>query len=450
MTEQAVAPVVHSIDFGTSTSMIMVGRPGVPGLLIRDPTAAQGETGFPTSVCARRDGTLAVGREAERVKRIRIQDYRTGFKLEIGQPVSYRLGAADYSPDGLMAEMIRFLRGRALAEVAAEPDLVLVTVPVSWEEWNRDLAVRACVTAGYDPARVRLETEPVAALAGLGPAPGRTVVYDLGGGTFDCVLALDAGQGPRIFGDPFGLPHIGGRAFDDRILGHLRDTFPQAAKIFASEAADADLLRRRIQLREKCVQAKIELSFVTSTEDLLSELEPPETLDLERAVLDGLIDDLVEQTVGECERMLRSLDLSWPDVDQVVLIGGSSHVPLVGQRVRERSRRPVRVLEEPDLAVVRGATVLALALVTPPEPARPPAPSPVPSAVPGPGDDCGDPAASVQAFHPERNLFEEGLDRWGHREDRDARAQRRRQDDVPVADVRRDVPGSRGLPGACR
>lgn len=400
MTGRAGSPVVHGIDFGTSTSKIMVGRPGVPALLIRDPTAAHGEMGIPTSVCARRDGSLAVGYEAERIKRIRIHDYRTGFKLEIGQPVSYRLGTADYSPDGLMTAVIRFLRERALAEVPAEPDVVLVTVPGAWEEGNRDLTVRACVSAGYDPARVRIETEPVAALADVGPVPGRTVIYDLGGGTFNCVVALDAGGGPRIYGDPFGLPQIGGRAFDDRILRYVRNTFPQAAKIFVSDADDTELLRRRIQLREKCVRAKIELSFIPSIEDLLSELDPPEMLELDRAVLSGMIDDLVEQTVDECERMLRSLDLSWPDVGQCVLIGGSSRVPLVGQRMRDRSGRLVRILEEPELAVVRGATALALGLVTPTEPAHEPVPP-----EPGPGGS----RAAVREFTLDRNLFLEDI-----------------------------------------
>ena len=68
-------------------------------------------------------------------------------------------------------------------------------------------------------------------------------------------------------------------------------------------------------MREKCTRAKIELSFSASTEDLLSELDPPEMLELDRAALDGVIDDLVDQTVDECERMLDSLGLSWSDVD---------------------------------------------------------------------------------------------------------------------------------------
>ena len=99
MTDMAAVPVVNGIDFGTSTSMIMVGRAGLDPLLIRDPAAVYGEVGFATSVCVRRDGSVAVGVEAERIKLIRIQDYRTGFKLEMGELINHRLGSADYTPD---------------------------------------------------------------------------------------------------------------------------------------------------------------------------------------------------------------------------------------------------------------------------------------------------------------------------------------------------------------
>ena len=431
---RTAGPAVHGIDFGTSTSMIMVARAGVDPVLIRDPLAEYGELGFATSVCVRRDGSLAVGVEAERIKLLRIQDYRTGFKLEMGQPVNYRLGTVDYSPDRLMAEVIRFLRERALAEVPTEPELVVVTVPVAWEEWTRDLAVRACVTAGYDPVRVRLETEPVAALAGLGPIPGRTVVYDMGGGTFDCVVALDAGAGPRIFSAAFGLPHLGGLAFDARVLRHVRETFPQADKVFAASTEVTDhVLRQRVQLREKCTEAKVALSFRPFHDTLLGELDPVETLELERSALDHLIGDLVEQSIDKCEEMLRSVDLSWPDIDRCVLIGGSSRVPLVRQRMQARSGRPVTVPPEPELAVVRGAAALALELVRPsaPPPLPPPEPEPVPAPVTAKQKPSMPPREPEPEPEPEpekltgwdrvlphdagRNLFCEGIDGPGSR-----------------------------------
>ncbi len=422
MTQDAPATVVHGIDFGTSTSMIVVGRPGAPHLVVKDPLAVHGEVGIPTSVCARPDGTLAVGFEAERIKQIHVADYRTGFKLDIGKPVVHRLGGANYSPADLMAEVIRFLRARALAAVPAEPSTVVLTVPVAWEDWTRDQAVEACTSAGYDLSLIRLETEPVAAMAGLGPLAGTTVIYDLGGGTFDCAVVVETDEGQQIYGPPGGLRHVGGRPFDDRIVRLVRDRFPQAEKIFAPDAVPGDpgraggpepgaasavieLLRRRIQLREKCVEAKVELSLIQSTEKLLSELNPPELLSVSRAELNGAISDLVEETVGECERMLTTAGLSFDGVDQILQIGGSSRIPLSGERLRARSGRQVRLAEEPDLAVVRGAAELALRIAMPP-PEPQPEPEPEPEPEPAPPSAGETPAGAL------RPAVSEGLRNW--------------------------------------
>jgi molecular chaperone DnaK len=396
MTQDPPAVVVHGIDFGTSTSMIMIGRPGVPQLEVKDPLAVRGEVGIPTSVCARRDGSLAVGLEAERVKQMRVADYRTGFKLDVGRPAVYRLGGADYSPADLMAVVIRFLRDCALAVVPAEPSAVVLTVPVAWEDWTRDQAVEACGTAGYDLSVIHLETEPVAAMAGLGSLTGTTVIYDLGGGTFDCAIAMQTNDGQQIYGPPGGLRQIGGRAFDERVVRLVRDRFPQAEKVFAPDAvpgdparaggpepgaasAVADLLRRRIQLREKCVDAKVELSLLPATEKWLTELDPPDVLALTRPELNDAIGDLIEETVAECERMLTDAGLSFAAVDQILQIGGSSRIPLSEERLLARTGRPVRLAEQPDLAVVKGATELALHIARPPALEPQPQPEPEPT-----------------------------------------------------------------------
>ena len=406
--------VVHGIDFGTSTSMIMVGRPGAALLQIRDPLAARGEIGVPSSVCARPDGSLAVGLAAERIKLIRIEDYRTGFKQDVGRPISYRIGGVTYSPDDLMAAVLRFLRERALAVVPAEPAAVVLTVPARWQQWNRDLAVKACAAAGYDPALVHLETEPVAALASLESLDDTTVIYDLGGGTFDCAVAMRGGTGSEIYGDPGGLPDVGGRALDDRVLRHIRDTYPQAEQLFApevggqqAEGPDVEVLRRRIGLREKCTDTKIELSDGERTDKLLTELNPPEILSMDRAALEHAIEDLIDETVQECARMLADLGLSCAEVSHFLQIGGSSRIPLTTDRLVARFGRPVRVAEEPDLAVARGAAELALRIATPPPPPPPLPPSPpsppspsAPAAVPEPGPTAPDGQADALPAEP--------------------------------------------------
>lgn len=415
MTTGGSTPVVHGIDFGTSTSMIMIGARDRPELLVRDPAATQGQVGIPTSVCARSDGTLAVGHEAERIKRLRIRDYRTGFKLEIGRQISHQLGTTRLTPEQLMTTVIQFLRSRALADVATEPDLLVMTVPVAWEGRTRDFAMEACVEAGYDPVRIQLRTEPVAALASLDVGPGTTLVYDFGGGTFDCVVALDTGTGPQVLGSAYGLPDVGGRALDDRVLRYLRDTFPQVEEIFAAHASsavsgsvvDAAALISRFQLRERCVQAKIDLSVFEFHQELLSELEPPEMFELDCARLNDLIKDLVAATVDECERMLRELGMAWSDIDRCVLVGGSSRVPLVRERLEARSKQQVIMRPEPELAVVRGATAVARGIAWPAPAARQRAVQP-PSHEASPGlPSRNEPARALRPFTADRNLFDE-------------------------------------------
>lgn len=412
--------VVHGIDFGTSTSMIMVGRPGTALLQIKDPKAARGEIGVPSSVCARPGGSLAVGLAAERIKLIYIRDYRTGFKQDIGRPISYRMGGVAYSPDDLMAVVLRFLRERALTVVPTEPAAVVLTVPARWQQWNRDLAVKACAAAGYDPALVHLETEPVAALASLESVDDTTVIYDLGGGTFDCAVAMRGGAGPEIYGEPGGLPDAGGRALDDRVLRHVRDTYPQAQQLFAPETdapqedPDTEVLRRRIGLREKCTDTKIELSDDEHTDKLLVELDPPEILSMDRAALEHVIEDLVEETVQECARMLEELGLPYAEIGHFLQIGGSSRIPLTTERLTARFGRPVRVAEEPDLAVARGAAELALR-ITGPQPL--PAPQPARQAVPAPPAEQADAVPANPLSPPTSQLREWDLGQNPFQED---------------------------------
>jgi molecular chaperone HscA len=173
------------------------------------------------------------------------------------------------------------------------------------------------------------------------------------------------------------------------VLRYLRDTFPPVEEIFAAHASGADVaaLISRFQLRERCVQAKVELSAFEYHEELLSELDPPEMLELGRAGLNDLIDDLVTATVDECERMLRELGMAWPDVDRCTLVGGSSRVPLVRERLEARSGRAVVLCPEPELAVVRGATALARGIAWPPPRSAP--------------------ARTLRPFAAARNLFDE-------------------------------------------
>ena len=367
--------LVYGIDLGTTTSAVVVGRADGSSVRVRDPGSAHGSYAIPTSVCLTPDGDPVVGAAAERAKAGCPDRYYGEFKREFGVLSPVRRGGRSVRPHDLAAEVLRFLRAAAAAQVPGEPELTVITVPAAWEGGNRELMAGAAELAGFDPARVRLRPEPVAAAAyavggpggAAGAAAGRTLVYDLGGGTVDCALAGPAaGGGFEVLGAPGGLQDVGAGAFDRLILGRLRREFPEpAAKLLDGAAVDRDTARRRLALLDACEQLKIQLSVARVHEVYLTEVDPPARFRMTRAELAELIRPLLRETVAECERLLGGLGLGWPEVDRIVPVGGSCRLPLVGELLARHSGRAVLPVDDPELAVAHGAALLARSLVEP-------------------------------------------------------------------------------------
>ncbi|HEU5352911.1 MAG TPA: Hsp70 family protein [Actinocrinis sp.] len=415
--------LVYGIDFGTTASAVMIGHPGGdPPVRIRDRGSVSGSFAVPSSVCVLPDGTPVVGAAAERAKLSHPDRYFSEFKRDFGVTGPRRLGAVSVRPHDLAAQVLRYLRELAEERVPEAPDLVVITVPAAWEGGNRDLMTRAAALAGYDPAAVRLREEPVAAAAyavagtgggttgpdaGAGGDSRRTLVYDLGGGTFDCALVapvtgdpatavgrVDAGGAVEVLGVPGGLDDVGGGTFDRAILGELRRRFPElAAKLLDGPPADPDAARRRLTLLDACEELKIQLSVADGHEVYLHEVDPPARFGLTRARLAELIRPLLRETIAECERMLAALGFGWPDVARIVPVGGSSRLPLVGELLARHTGRPVEPVEEPELAVAHGAVLLARELA-------------FPSARTASAAAHGQSAPRQYSYHPERSPFE--------------------------------------------
>ncbi|MFD0577451.1 Hsp70 family protein [Dactylosporangium darangshiense] len=368
--------VVYGIDFGTSTSAIVVGRADGTFLRVKDPGSPFGRYSVPTAVCLQRDGTFAVGAAAERTKRLRPDRYRAGFKREFADPTPTMLGDRPFRSYELAAEVLRFLRAQAMQVVPEEAATLVVTVPAAWEGASHDLMHKAAALAGFGAADVRLVTEPVAAAAyaahGTADVGATTLVYDLGGGTFDCAIARRNADGTmEVLGQPGGIDGIGGLAFDRAVLRHIRAEHPeQTGTLLDSAATDAATWRKRLQLQDTCEQIKIQLSITEAHEEMLSELDDPVVIEITRDQLEAVLAPLLDETLDECERLLAEQGLEWPDIDAIIPVGGSSRLPLVAKRLSERSGRPVRHVDDPDLAIAHGAAILAG-----PRPAQP-APQP--------------------------------------------------------------------------
>jgi molecular chaperone DnaK (HSP70) len=362
--------LLHAIDFGTSNSSIIVSPADGSLTPVPDPLGLAGSESVRTSVCVR-NGAIEVGAAAERAKSLNPAAYRSEFKRDFGGRIPTKLGNVMMTPDELTTEVLRFLRDQALQANPAEPELVVVTVPASWEEGNKELMRSAVRRAGYDTSTVELVAEPVAALAYVfagNPDPARqltVMVYDLGGGTFDCAVARGHAEGYEVLGVPGGLDDVAGSRFDGEILAEALARFPGSAPSPVDPAVDdTAALRRNFNLRDGCEKLKWELSSASSADMLLPDAQPPARFRLDRADFEARIRPLVAQTISECDQLLGTLGLDWSDLDRVVPVGGSSRIPLVGLMLVERRGRPVLSIDRPDVAVAYGAAIFGRDLLT--------------------------------------------------------------------------------------
>ncbi len=356
---------VYGIDFGTSTSALMIGRPDGIVIGVKDPAAPFSGHSLPTSVGLTPRGQLVVGHAAEGVKAMRPVDHRSEFKMYFGSDEPVYLGDRSYLVHELTAEVLRFLRDCARKAVDGSPEAVVITIPASWASGNEELMKDAAVGAGFARETIHLVAEPVAALrhafAEHRPERGRTFcVYDLGGGTFDIALARSMGNDFTLLGEPGGLPDVGGGRFDREILRWTCDQFPaEKAELFDGPTTNRAKLNKRILLLELCRKFKLRLSVVESHAEALYPLGDEIEAELTREELADLLRPLLNQTLTEADRTVAAAGLSWSDVDMILPVGGSSRLPMIGDMLFAHTGRPVLRLADPDLAVVNGAVLLA-------------------------------------------------------------------------------------------
>jgi hypothetical protein len=362
------AGLTHAIDFGTSMSAIVVCRPNGTLVPVADPGRPFEPPSIPSSVCVRDDGSVLVGSAAENAKNESPGAYRKEFKRDFGKPEQAPLAGVPMTAAEMTVHLLRYLREQAQAMVPGDPERLIITVPVSWEAGNHALMRSAAEQAGYHGTVVDLVPEPVAALAhvfGDRPAPASeftALVYDLGGGTFDCALARGSGGRFDVLGAPGGIDSLGGSEFDGLLLRLLGDRLgPAVAGLLDGPPGDTGILARRLSLRDDCERIKWELSARTEYEDMVTALTPPAWVLVERAEFEALIRPLLAETVAECGRLLSQLGMTWADVDRVVPVGGSSEIPAVATMLSEACGRAVLRTSAPGLAIVKGAAIVGLA-----------------------------------------------------------------------------------------
>lgn len=367
---------IIGIDLGTTNSVVAVMEGGEPTVI----TNLEGARTTPSVVAFQNDGTRLVGAPAKRqavtnpTKTIAsIKRFMGRRHHEVGdeeKQVAYKLvGAADdvvkvdvdgksYSAPEISAMVLQYLKEAAERYLGESVDRAVITVPAYFNDSQRQATKDAGAIAGLTVERII--NEPTAATLAYGTdknKEGRVAVYDLGGGTFD-ISILDIGDGVFEVLATNGDTHLGGDDFDEALISFVAEEFKAAQGIDIRE--DPMALQR---LKEACEKAKIELSSGTSTDINLpfitADASGPKHLQqaISRAKFEQLISDLVERSIEPCRKALQDAGLKPGDIDDVLLVGGSTRVPMVVEKVRSFFGREPNTGVNPDEVVALGAAI---------------------------------------------------------------------------------------------
>ena len=344
------------VDLGTTYTAAAVLRNGRAEMA----TLGTRSLEIPSVVLLREDGVLLIGEPAERRSLIEPARFAREFKRRIGDPTPVLLGGSPFSAHALMAHLLRGVVKVIADREGGPPDHTVVTCPANWGAYKRELFDQAVTQADIGPVSVVVEPEAAAVhyASTTRVQPGEIVaVYDLGGGTFDAAVLRNTGDGFELVGDARGIEQLGGVYFDEAVftwvVGHLGPSFSRLDPDDPSTVAAVSRLRR------ECVEAKENLSWDTDTAIPVALPNQRTEIRLTRGEFENLIRPALDDTVDAMRRALASADVTTEELRSVLLVGGSSRIPLVGQILMSALGRPVAIDVHPKHAVALGAALLS-------------------------------------------------------------------------------------------
>jgi molecular chaperone DnaK len=377
------------IDLGTTLSEVAVLEGGEPKMI---PSAEGGDL-VPSVVAVSKTGERLVGQVAKRQAIVNPENTIYSIKRfmgrKFGEPlgrelpveedakrVTYRtarapnddvrvvMGGKEYSPPEISAMILQKLKADAEAYIGDKVTEAVITVPAYFNDSQRQATKDAGTIAGLNVLRIINEPTAASLAYGLDKKKEETIaVYDLGGGTFDISILENLGEGAIQVKSTSGDTHLGGDDFDQRIIDWLCDEFKRDQGIDLRQ--DRMALQR---LKEAAEKAKCELSTTLQTEINLpfitADASGPKHLNitLTRAKLEQLVMDLVEKSLGPCQQALQDAGLSSAQIDEVILVGGQTRMPLVQQKVSEFFGKEPHKGVNPDEVVALGAAIQAAVL----------------------------------------------------------------------------------------
>ena len=344
------------IDLGTTNSVVAVMEGGKPTVIAN----AEGSRTTPSIVGFSKTGERLVGQLAKRQAILNPDKTVASIKRHMGEDYKVTIDGKDYTPQEISAMILRKLADDASAYLGEKVTSAVITVPAYFNDAQRQATKDAGKIAGLDV--LRIVNEPTAAALAYGLEKDKSekvLVFDLGGGTFD-VSILEIGDGVHEVLSTSGDTHLGGDDFDQKVMDWMCEEFKKQEGIDLRN--DKQAMQR---VKEAAEKAKCELSSVMETNINLpfitADANGPKHLDLSltRAKFEDLSRDLLNRCKTPVETALRDAGVSKSDIDEVVLVGGSSRIPAVQQLVKEYTGKEPNQSVNPDEVVAVGAAVQA-------------------------------------------------------------------------------------------
>ena len=344
---------IIGIDLGTTNSCAAVLEAGAPKVI---PNPEGGRT--TPSVVAFKKGERIVGEAAKR-QALTNPNTCSSIKRLMGSSKKVELEDKKYTPEEISAMILSYIKDYAESYLGEKVEKAVITVPAYFNDSQRQATKNAGKIAGLEVERIINEPTAAALSYGLEKEEGQTIlVYDLGGGTFD-VSILELGDGVFEVKATNGNNKLGGDDFDQRIIDYIVEEFEKENNVDLTE--DKMAMQR---LKEAAEQAKKNLSGTLSTTisaPFIAKGEDGEPLHVDmtltRAKFEDLISDLVESTLDPVKKALKDAKMTKKDIDKVVLVGGSTRVPLVYETItKELGKEPSREVN-PDEVVAMGAAI---------------------------------------------------------------------------------------------
>ena len=346
---------VIGIDLGTTNSCVAVMEGGEPVVIPN----AEGSRTTPSVVAFQKDGTRVVGQVAKNQAVANPEKTVISIKRKMGSDYKVKIDDKAYSPQEISAMILSKLKADAEAYLGSKVTDAVITCPAYFTDAQRQATKDAGKIAGLNV--LRIINEPTAAALSYGldkeKENSKVMIYDLGGGTFD-VSILEISDGVFEVLATNGNNMLGGDDFDKKLMDYMAEEFKKAHGVDLTK--DKMAMQR---LKEAAEKAKIELSGTMSTTVSLPFISMtdagPVHLDMEitRQKFEALIADLVEKTAEPMRLAMKDAGLSYNDIDKVILVGGSTRVPCVVQKVKQLTgKEPFKGIN-PDECVAIGAAI---------------------------------------------------------------------------------------------